>query len=262
MKYDFITSDKIKPQLNTDYFGKKVFAFWRLQSTNEFAYKLAHNGEQEGTLIIAEEQLKGRGRLKRKWYSIFGKGLWFSVILRPPAAASKPGIFPFLAGVSVAQAVENLYGITPQFKWPNDLFLNQKKFCGILSEVEFQNNHVSFIVLGMGINVNHSLDDFTPDIRGIATSLLIHSLHKTNRITLLVEILRLLEQHYLFALEYGFDLIIDNWKKRCPRIGQKIEIILDNNYYSGIFEDLDQDGGLLLRQKNGHLAKIVAGDFM
>lgn len=262
MNYNLITADKLKPLLKTDFFGKKIFAFWRLHSTNALAYKLARNGEEEGTVVIAEEQIKGRGRLNRTWHSQFGKGLWFSLILRPEAhRILKPGVYPFLAGVSVAQAIENYLGLKPEFKWPNDLLLHDKKFCGILSEVEFLNSHIHFIILGIGINVSHRPDDFPPEIRNIATSLRYESLLNIDRLGLLAEIITIFEQNYFFSLEYGFKFIKENWKKRCPRLGQKIEVNLDNQKVNGIFEDLDKDGGLLLKKSDGELIKVVAGDF-
>ena len=111
MKYDLITAEKIKFYLRTHTFGQKIFAFWSVRSTNEFAYQLANQGEKEGTLVIAEKQTSGRGRMQRKWLSPFGKGLWFSIILRPSVQAAKAGLYPYLAGISVAQAIENKIGI-------------------------------------------------------------------------------------------------------------------------------------------------------
>lgn len=262
MKYDLITAEKIKIYLRTHTFGRKIFAFWSVGSTNEFAYKLANQGEQEGTIVIAEEQIEGRGRMKRKWHSPFGKGLWFSVILRPSSRTANAGLYPYLAGVSVAQAIENKIGLRPVVKWPNDLLLNDKKFCGILSEVEFIDNRIDFIILGIGINVNHKLADFPEELQHHATSLLIEARSKIDRVYLLAEIIYLLEQHYYFTDEYGFDYITANWKKRCPHLGKNVHIIQDEMHYEGKFEDLDENGCLLLRTNSGDLQKIVAGDLV
>ena len=262
MKYDLITSQKIKYYLRTHTFGQKTYAFWSVGSTNEFACQLARRNEQEGTIVIAEEQSSGRGRLKRKWHSQFGLGLWFSIILRPPIQAIKAGFYPYLAGVSVAQAIENKIGLKPSFKWPNDLHLNNKKFCGILSEVDFIDNRVNFIILGIGINVDHKRENFPKELLNYATSLRIEARAEFDRITLLAEIIYLLEKNYYVSNEYGFEMIIQNWKKRCPSLGENIHIIQGDYHYYGKFENLDENGCLLLRTEDGSLKKIVAGDFI
>lgn len=262
MRYNLITPEKISYHLRTHTFGQTIFALWSVGSTNKFAYTLATQGRKEGTIIIAEEQTRGRGRMNRHWDSQFGKGLWFSIILRPTVHAVKAGLFPYLAGVSVAQAIENKTGFTPSVKWPNDLLLNDKKFCGILSEIEFINNRIHFIILGIGINTDHKMNDFSEVLRHHATSLRIEIGHKIDRVSLFAEIINLLEQHYYYAIEYGFEMIISSWKKRCPLLGKNIRVFLQDHPYYGKFEDLDENGCLLLRSRDGELKKIVAGDLI
>lgn len=260
MRNDLITEDDIRLYLRTHTFGQKIHAFFRIGSTNEFANKLAEFGEQEGTLIIAEQQTKGRGRLKREWHSLFGKGLWFSLILRPRQDPEKAGLFSYLAGVSVAQAVEYYVGIKPEFKWPNDLLIDGKKFCGILSEVNFTNGRINFIILGIGINVNHKSKHFPKELIDRATSLSLETGSLIDRTKLLTKIIYRIEENYYYVQENGFDVITTYWKRRCPRLGKKISIYQDNQHIQGLFEDLDQNGCLLLRTENGDTQKIVAGD--
>jgi BirA family transcriptional regulator, biotin operon repressor / biotin---[acetyl-CoA-carboxylase] ligase len=257
---ELITKEKLLPQIQSQSFIQHVFTFWSIGSTNEFARKLALQNQPEGTLVIAEEQSRGRGRMHRKWESQFGKGLWFSIILRPSAPTSEIGLYPFLAGVSVAEAIENKFHITPNMKWPNDLMFNERKFCGILSEVEFVNNHLDFIILGIGINVNHKLYDFSEELRDRVTSLSIARHHKVDRIKFLVEIINRVGQNYRDTERDGFAKIIAAWKKRCSLIKKKISIEQDDQVISGVFEDLAHDGGMLLRTEGGTLTKIIVGD--
>jgi BirA family biotin operon repressor/biotin-[acetyl-CoA-carboxylase] ligase len=170
-------------------------------------------------------------------------------------------LYPYLAGISAALAIEEKIGLKPTFKWPNDLLFNEKKFCGILSEVEFIERKVNFIILGIGINIDQKLSDFDSALKNSATSLRLESKIKIDRVALLAEILNVFERYYYFANEYGFETITTLWKKRCPRLGQQIEIIQDIHTLTGLFEDLDEDGCLLLRKKEGNLIKVVAGDF-
>jgi len=262
IRYDLLSEDRIKSVLKTQLFGKKIYAFWSVGSTNEFAYHRALQGDKEGTLVIAEEQTKGRGRMSRHWDSPFNKGLWFSLILRPELSASKSGLVPYYAGVSVAEAVENFTNLKPVVKWPNDLLLSGRKFCGILSEVEFDNGKVNFIVLGIGINVNHKKDEFPEQYRAHAISLRIESDSRIDRLELLAEVLLQLEKNYLYIKENGFNDMINNWKRRCSQFGKLIVMVQGDNKYQGIFEELDEDGCLLLRTKSGNLEKIVAGDIV
>ncbi|MDZ7377400.1 MAG: biotin--[acetyl-CoA-carboxylase] ligase, partial [candidate division KSB1 bacterium] len=143
--FDLLSEDKLKSVIKTELFAKKIYSFWSIGSTNEFAHNRAIQGEPEGTLVIAEQQVRGRGRKNRRWESPFNKGLWFSVVLRPNIVSDQVGLIPFLAGVAVAEGIENFTGLKPEVKWPNDLLLNGKKICGILSEAEFQNGKIRFI---------------------------------------------------------------------------------------------------------------------
>ncbi len=258
--FDLLSEDKIKSVIKTELFAKKVYAFWSVGSTNAFAYSRAAQGEAEGALVIAEQQSKGRGRKSRTWDSSFNKGLWFSLILRPELPAASAGLVPYLAGVSVAEAVEDFVGLNPDVKWPNDLLLNGRKFCGILSEVEFENNKIKFIVLGIGINVNHKQDEFPVEFREQATSLRIESDSQHDRADFLAEVLLRLENNYSDLKQNGFKAIIDRWKKRCPLLGKKVILVQDDEKYQGIFEDLNDEGCLMLRTQDGKLQKIVAGD--
>jgi BirA family biotin operon repressor/biotin-[acetyl-CoA-carboxylase] ligase len=260
LSFDLLSEDKIKSVLHTEFLAKKVYAFWSVGSTNEFAYRRASQGEKEGILVIAEEQTKGKGRKSRQWDSPFNKGLWFSLILRPELSAAMAGIVPYLAGVSVAEAVENFLGLKPDVKWPNDLLLNGRKFCGILSEVEFENGQINFIILGIGINVNHKKDEFPEEFRAQATSLRIESDLRIDRADFLAEVLLQLEKNYSYMKQNGFEDIINKWKKRCTQFGKEIIVVQDDDKYQGVFEELDDKGCLLLRTKDGKLKKIVAGD--
>lgn len=258
--FDLLSPEKLKSVIKTELLAQKIYGFWSIGSTNEFAYLRALQGEMEGALVIAEQQSKGRGRKSRAWDSPFNKGLWFSLILRPELTASRAGLVPYLAGVSVAEAIENFIDLKPQVKWPNDLLLNGRKFCGILSEVEFENNMIKFIILGIGINVNHKKDEFPEEFREQATSLRIESDSRIDRADFLAAVIRQLENNYKKMKLNGFKDIIEQWKNRCPQLGKKVVIIQDDAKYEGIFEDLNNEGCLLLRTKAGEIKKIVAGD--
>jgi BirA family biotin operon repressor/biotin-[acetyl-CoA-carboxylase] ligase len=260
--FDLLSEDKIKSVIKTELFANKIYAFWSVGSTNEFAYARAMQGEAEGALVIAEQQLRGRGRKSRLWDSPFNKGLWFSLILRPQLPAARAGLIPFLAGVSIAEAIQKFVGLAPSVKWPNDLLLNGKKFCGILSEVEFQDDLIKFIILGIGINVHHKQGEFPEEFQKRATSLQIESNLRLDRSELLAEIMLQLEEHYKLMKQNGFKQIITNWKKRCPHLGKEVTIIQDDEKLDGIFEDLNDEGCLLLRTKEGELKKIITGDLI
>ncbi|HEX9972575.1 MAG TPA: biotin--[acetyl-CoA-carboxylase] ligase, partial [bacterium] len=222
--FDLLSEERIKAALRTELLGNRIYAFWSIGSTNEFAYRRALQGDREGVLVIAEQQTKGRGRKSRYWDSPFYKGLWFSLILRPDIQSSQAGLLPYLAGVSVAEAVENLLKLTPDLKWPNDLLFQGKKFCGILSEVEFKNGKVKFIILGIGINVNQKVDEFPEQYRNQATSLRQECNNRIDRAELLTEVLFCLEQNYNSIGAHGLNEIVNKWKKKCRQFGKEIVI--------------------------------------
>lgn len=258
--FDLLSEERIKAALRTELLGKRIYAFWSVGSTNDFAYRRALQGDFEGVLVIAEQQTKGKGRKSRHWDSPFYKGLWFSLILRPDIEASKAGLLPYLAGVSVAEAIENSLSQKPDLKWPNDLLFQGKKFCGILSEVEFKNGKVTFIVLGIGINVNQKTEDFPERYRNQATSLRHECNSRIDRADLLAEVLFRLEQNYKLMSTHGLNEIVSKWKIRCPQFGKEVVIMQDDEQYQGKFIDIDANGCLVLQTESGEIKKIVAGD--
>jgi BirA family transcriptional regulator, biotin operon repressor / biotin---[acetyl-CoA-carboxylase] ligase len=260
--FDVLSENKIKSAIKTNLFGNKIYAFWSVSSTNDFAYRLAMQGEDEGALVIAEQQKRGRGRQARVWDSQFGKGLWFSIIMRPDLPSSKSGLIPFLAGLSVLIAVQNITGLHLDLKWPNDIIINKKKCCGILSEVNFNNSKIDFIILGIGINVNHNHGDWHEQVNKVATSLRIEKKERINRSELLNEVLCQLELHYEDVKKNGFDGILDQWKKNCSNFKKTITVVQEDTEISGTFFDLDEKGCLLMEVKDGKTIKIVAGDVL
>ena len=259
---NLITREAVRAKLGTKIIGRQFLAFRTIHSTNDLAYRLASEGGFDGTVVIAEEQTAGRGRLGRKWESCFGKGLWFSVIFRPDLPSTQAGLFSFLAGISVADAFSRKIQLVADLKWPNDLLIGKKKVCGILSEAEFDENRIKFIILGIGINVNHSAEDFPETIRQQATSIYMLLKQRVNRVDLLVEILQQLEFNYFRSQQQGFKGILADWCTKCSYLGKQVKFVSSTDIIEGIFETIADDGSAIIRLHNGIRQRILVGDMI
>ena len=251
-----MTEESIRAVLKTKSFGKKIYSFELLDSTNTFARSMLHEAE-EGTLVIAEEQAHGRGRLGRSWASVAGKNLTFTLILKPQSSLEMLGILSLCPAIAVVQSIQRLTRLLPACKWPNDVLLNGKKLCGILSEVAWSNGTVSGIVMGIGININQA--EFDGDLALSATSLALEDGRIFDRSIILAEILSSLEFWYSSFLEGRYEQIITTWKGYATMIGKQVSFRRGEAFVSGIAHDLDSDGGLLIRSSTG-MIKVLADD--
>jgi BirA family biotin operon repressor/biotin-[acetyl-CoA-carboxylase] ligase len=205
--------DKIQEGLQTKRFGKTIIVLHKVDSTNNFAKKLACYGAAEGTVVIAEEQTAGRGRRGRKWFSPKG-GLYFSVILRPPIKVNEAVGIVVAAGLAIAKILNENCGLRVEAKWPNDILLDRKKVCGILTEVNSVGEKVNYAVVGIGINVNSAVSkEFPEELKPVAISLR-EKLKKRIRLEdLLKPCLEKLEEVYESYVKMGFQPILGEWMK-------------------------------------------------
>jgi BirA family biotin operon repressor/biotin-[acetyl-CoA-carboxylase] ligase len=250
----------IKEHLRTRWLGQReICCFDVVESTNTEANRLAREGAPEGTLIVANAQTKGRGRLGRSWVSPPGSGLYLSIILRPDCP---PDRFPRLmltAAVAVASAIQQT-GMKPQLKWPNDILIADRKVGGILAEAVFDKRRIDFAILGIGINVNTEQDELPVSVRSLATSLRLSLGKPVSRICFLQTLLHLLEPWYEFFCTGAFETILDAWSEFDNTLGRVVDVFLPERRLVGVAEALEPDGTLLVRDKRGCLHRIVAGD--
>jgi BirA family biotin operon repressor/biotin-[acetyl-CoA-carboxylase] ligase len=240
--------------------GRDIRVFRETTSTSDVAEKLARDGAAEGVVVIAESQTAGRGRLGRRWVSPAGKGLWLSVLLRPPFRPQQTTQLTIAAAVAVARAVHTQTGLLPEVKWPNDLLLGGRKFGGILTELSGEQDRVRHAVLGIGVDVNVVASDLPVEVRRIATSLRIALGRPVPRAELAVALLRELEADYRRLLAGRFEEIADEWERLCTTIGRDLEVEIGGRRVRGRAESLDTDGALLLRTEHGRLERITGGD--
>ncbi len=252
-----LSLEAITSNLKTDTIGKNVIVLDTIDSTNTFLKSLASKGIPAGTVVITEEQTAGRGRLGRTWVSQKGKNLTFSVLVSLPS--HNPGLISLVAGIAVAQAIRIQTPLQAECKWPNDILINGKKVCGILSEVVTSSNNNSYVIIGIGVNVNQS--EFPEEIQSTATSLLLENGHTINRINILKTILEQLEYGYNRLQQHEDTIIISEWKKLCSMIGLPISLNQNGTIITGIFADVADDGALLLQQHNG-ITRILSGEVM
>lgn len=254
-----LRAESIEKRLKTRRFGKRIYAFERLGSTNHLARRLAGEGAAPGTLVVTEEQTRGRGRLSSKWYSPPGTGLWLTLILPPNMERNQLGLVPLLTGVSVAETVESI-GLQPALKWPNDVLLSGKKVCGILAESEFRFDELDVLIVGIGLNVNQRASDFPEALRDKATSLSQIAGEPLDRLELLAMLIQTLERNHEMFSAGGRGQLLDAWKQRCPFIGQYISVRQESSELNGIFESIDESGHLRLRTSDGELEIVTAGE--
>lgn len=257
---DILTFDEIKEYLNTKYIGRKLIHFNSIDSTNTKAKELSSLGEENGTVVISEEQTVGRGRLGRNWCSPKGKGIWLSIILRPDIDPMNVAKITQVAGAAVCKSLLDM-GITTYIKWPNDIVINRKKACGILTEMSGELNLVNYVVLGIGINVNIDEQEFPEDLKETATSLKIEHGKAIDRKELTGKILNNFELLYEnFLNTSSLSASVEICKKHSILLGREIKIINRNSTTIGKAIDVDNDGRLIVQYENGNTEAIISGE--
>ncbi len=249
---------EIEEGLNTKVIGRRIYYLEHCSSTMDTAMELLGDNPAEGTLVLAETQTRGRGRLGRHWVSQKFKGIYFSLLLKPKVLPAEAAVLTLLAAVAVCEAVKAVTGITCLIKWPNDVLVNNKKLGGILTELVAELDRVNFVIIGIGLNVNND----SGGLLGSAISLKAasHSQEKINRVELLQEILRRIEDNYFVFSDKGAAPVLDKWRDFNLTLGQKVRIALAKVHVEGQAVDIDFDGGLLVRKGNGQLQKFMSGD--
>src|SRR5262244_3482680 len=238
-------------QLQTRFLGKPLHFFAAIDSTNTYAARLAREGACEGTVVIADSQSGGKGRLGRSWISPPGVNLYLSVILRPPVPAATVPQLNLLAAVAVADTVAQACALTPAIKWPNDVLVGGKKVCGILAEMQTEGGTLRAVVLGIGVNLNAPLSAFPEELRDKASSLFLASSRLVDRPTFTAALLTHLEKFYVLWLEGGFAELRPAWEHHAAwMIGQQITVAAPEGTVVGRVLGLDSDGALLLQEGN------------
>lgn len=256
---DILSYEEVKENLNTKFIGSKIYYYDSIDSTNKMAKDIAHK-EEEGTIIVAEEQLEGRGRLGRTWASPKKKGIYFSIILKPRVSPTKVAKLTLLGAAAVNLALDEI-GINSQIKWPNDIVINGKKVCGILTEMSSELNFINYVVIGIGINVNLGEEDIPEDIRHKATSLKIESKKGVNRKNLLAVILNRFEELYVLFKDDGeIADAIEICRNNSAVIGKEVLVMDGNDEKVGKAIDINEEGELIVVFEDGKAESIFSGE--
>lgn len=229
-----------------------------VESTNDEARKAAQEGADEGLVVLADVQTAGRGRMGRTWHGSDGS-LLMTVLFRPTFHPSKMFVLTMLSATGVREAIRNVCGLRCDLKWPNDLLLGGKKLGGILTEAGFHGERIDFAVVGIGLNVNFDVREY-PDISGTATSLSAELGRPLERGELLGEILDQVAIRYEWAKRGDLDLIHQEWRLALAHLGKPVSVVDRGHALEGIAEDVDPEGTLIIRRRDGVLVRVVTGD--
>ena len=257
--HQYLIKKDIQCGLSTKIIGKKIIVYQEVDSTNSKAIKLAEKGEDEGTVIIAETQSKGRGRLGRFWLSPLGVGIYLSIILRPKILPKDSFSIVFLTGIAVAESIKKVTSLSPTLKWPNDILVNDKKIGGILIETKSKKERIDYLVDGIGVNVNTDTSLFPKEIQKKSTSLKKIMGKDIDRNRLIKTLLHSFEKWYFQYIQEGKKKILKEWNKYTNMTGRKIRADISNRSIKGTVIGISENGLLLLKVKN-KIEKITGGD--
>jgi len=255
-----VNVDRFQEGLRTKRFGRNIVFLREVGSTNDFAKELAGYGAVEGTVVVAETQTAGRGRLGRGWVSPVG-GLWFSVILRPELKPAEAVRLVFVAGLAVAEVLRELYGVRVETKWPNDVLVKGRKVCGILTEMNTTGEKVNCVIVGVGVNANFEVKKvFREDLKTVATSLENELGRKVRLEELFRALLEKLENIYALFLKEGFGPVLGKWKTYAGFLGCQVEVASGTEKWFGLALDVENDGALIMRLEDGTVKRVFVGD--
>lgn len=254
ISYD-ISEKLIKDNTDTDFFARNICVYSQISSTNTMAKQ--NCDMPDGTLFVADSQTNGRGRLGREWISPHGKDIFMSILLKPKIPIDKTAQITLAAGLGVCRALSEFCGIKAKIKWPNDIVTGTKKLCGIITELSFDKNGESYVVVGIGINVNS--EKFDDLIKDKATSLKNATGTHYNRYEIISKVMTEIERYYKLFIENGFAAFRDEYKKMCANIGKDVVIIKDKQSVQGFCDDISQNGELIVII-NGEKVTVQSGE--
>ena len=256
---DILTPDTLRQRLKGSLFGKRIHHFFKIDSTNRVALELGHAGEEEGTVVLAEEQTAGRGRAGRSWHSERGTGMYLTLLLRPKLAPVQAPLLTIMAGLSTRAAVHATAGLDVDLKWPNDLLVRGKKLGGILTEMHAEPGQVRFVIVGIGLNVNQ--EKFPGSLEAVATSLRAETGRVQSRVEVLVRLLREFESDYNRFLREGSAGIVEKFERVSSYAkGKSVRVVNGNESFGGVTDGLVPEGLLRVKRDDGKVVTVIAGD--
>ena len=251
------TKEELAHGLDSRIIGNKFFLFDSLDSTNACGKTLADAGIEEGAVVLTDFQTAGRGRNGRSWTSDAGQNLLFSVVLRPTFPKEQATFLTFFSAISIVRALEAELKTPLECKWPNDVLLNGKKFCGILLENSFQQDKMAYSVVGIGVNVNQK--EFSEDLKDRATSLCFEQKQKFDRKRLFQKILSEMDKLYESVRAGDFQAVMEDWNSHCSMFGKQVRVVKSHETLSGTAVGLSPEGGLVVQTSRG-TSTVYAGD--
>jgi BirA family biotin operon repressor/biotin-[acetyl-CoA-carboxylase] ligase len=257
---DLPLAEELRRGLTARIVGREIRYLAETDSTNRQAYALGEAGAAEGLVVIADRQSAGKGRLGRTWTSPPGVNLYLSVLLRPPLPPQAAPQLTFLSALAVSRAIVAVSGLEPTHKWPNDILLGGCKVAGLLNEMSAESDRIRFVVLGIGVNLNMTVDQFPDDLRTPATSLLLAGGVPVSRAAFGRVLLEQLDSLYAEYLRHGSAPVLAAWEARCDLIGKQVEVDGQGAPLHGMVAGIDRDGALLLTLADGTTERVLAGD--
>lgn len=242
--------------------GREILFYETVGSTNTIAAELAEKGAQEGTVVLADSQEKGRGRLGRHWVSPPGVNIYTSIILRPKIKPKDVTLLTIMAAVACTAALRKVTGLDISIKWPNDLTVSDKKIGGILTELKTTPDKIVCAITGIGINVNMDSNAFHDDIKQIATSVKNETGKLYQREVIITEVFNEISHWYKILNAMRRDMLLSEWQKMTSTLGKEVQVIIGKETFIGLAESIDDEGMLNLRLPDGMLKKISTGDII
>lgn len=256
------TGEDLKKLLSSKIWeiGKEIVVYDEVESTNTKADELLKQGYPSGTVVIADKQIKGRGRLGRKWISPAGKNLYLSIAIKPNIPPKYATLLTLTIVVACTTALRRYTDVPVMIKWPNDMLINERKVGGILTEMKIEEEKIKSAIVGIGINVNMTEEDIPEEIKEIASSLKIYKRQDFSRSLLAAEIIKESDRWYQLLEKRQIKTIIDRWMQLSDTLGRQVKIVLSNRELIATAEAIDEEGRLIVKLNDGTYEKISAGD--
>lgn len=256
---DVITEAELKSRMKSRWAGGQLKYYEEIDSTNNQAKRLAEEGSPHGTLVVADRQSAGKGRRGRSWVSPGGTGIWMSILMRPQIPPMHAAMMTLVMALAVCEGVERETGLKTQIKWPNDIIIDGKKICGILTEMSSELDFIHYVVTGMGINVN--MEEFPDELKDKATSLRLEAGRPFARSAIIARVMESLEPYYeQFVRDEDLSGLLEPYHSRLANLGREVAVLAPGHEYQGTALGINEKGELLVKTGDGTVKQVVSGE--